>query len=427
MPAPPFDADSKKEIYKRIRILGFEKLSCCKIDLMKLLLVALAFVILIGSEILKVYYIMPFPGSQRDETITLAYFLNQNILYFRVAGWLLLLYSLFSTWGTMSVSIKVIIGIFFSVYLFVLILFNFYFLADKMFYQPSHKIFASASDNKVDARKLVVGVSINGESKAYPIEIIGYHHQVRDTVGGKGIMVTYCTVCRTGRVYDPTVDGRNESFRLVGMDHFNAMFEDNDTKSWWRQADGKAIVGKEKGKQLMELPSEQMTLLAWLRLHPDSKVMQPDSAYQLGYEGLQGFDNGTIGSNLEHRDSLSWKDKSWIVGIQIGKKARAYDWNELFRHRVINDTLDGTPILIALQNDSATFHVWERDTLTFSLAEAANYLIDSNTVSTWNMDGECVSGSQKGRKLPSVQSYQEFWHSWKTFHPHTTRYQKSND
>jgi len=390
---------------------------------MKFVVVALAFVILIGSEILKVYYIMPFPGSQQDETITLAYFLNQNILFFRIAGWLLLLYGLFSNWSTIGLNIKVIIGIFFAFYLFVLILFNFYFLADKMFYQPSHKIFASASDSNVDSRRLVVGISINGESRAYPIEIIGYHHQVRDTIGGKGIMVTYCTVCRTGRVYDPTVDGHAENFRLVGMDHFNALFEDGNTKSWWRQADGKAIIGPEKGKQLTEIPSEQMTLLAWLRLHPDSKIMQPDTTYKLGYEGLQGFDNGTIGSSLEHRDSLSWKNKSWILGVQIDKKARAYDWNELLKRRVINDTLNAEPILIILQNDSATFHVWKRDTLTFSAAEAANYLIDSNTVSTWNMDGECVSGSQKGRKLSPVQSYQEFWHSWKTFHPRTTQYQ----
>ena len=42
-------------------------------------------------------------------------------------------------------------------------------------------------------------------------------------------MVTYCTVCRTGRVFSPIVEGQPETFRLVGMDHFNAMFEDEGT------------------------------------------------------------------------------------------------------------------------------------------------------------------------------------------------------
>ena len=394
---------------------------------MKILVVIAAFAILIGSEILKVYYIMPFPGSQHDETITLAYGLHNYIIYLRIVGWMLLLAGMYWTWDITGLSFKVIVGILFAFYLFIFILFNYYFLADKMFYQPSHKIFAEASNSKIDANHLVLGVDINGETKAYPLEIIGYHHQVRDTVGGKGIMITYCTVCRTGRVYDPVVDGVSQEFRLVGMDHFNAMFEDNNTKSWWRQVTGEAIEGPQKGKVLKEIPSEQMTLHAWLLRHPDSKIMQPDTLYKLGYEGLKGFDNGTIASSLERRDSLSWKDKSWIVGVQIGIAARAYDWNELTKNKVVNDTLSNEPILIAMENDSASFHVWRRDTLTFSADKDGNYLTDSNTHSTWNASGECVSGALKGQKLPVVQSYQEFWHSWKTFRPQTTRFPEPGD
>ena len=70
-------------------------------------------------------------------------------------------------------------------------------------------------------------------------------------------MITYCTVCRTGRVYSPIVNGKLEKFRLVGMDHFNAMFEDETTKSWWQQATGIAIAGPLKGSRLEEIPSHQ--------------------------------------------------------------------------------------------------------------------------------------------------------------------------
>ena len=52
------------------------------------------------------------------------------------------------------------------------------------------------------------------------------------------------------------VDGHPEQFRLVGMDHFNAMFEDSSTKSWWRQVNGEAVIGPNKGKQLRELRGE---------------------------------------------------------------------------------------------------------------------------------------------------------------------------
>ena len=81
--------------------------------------------------------------------------------------------------------------------------------------------------------RLVVGVEIDGDARAYPVQFIGYHHQVRDTVHGAPVIVSFCTVCRTGRVFRPVVDGHPESFRLVGMDHFNAMFEDSTTGSWW--------------------------------------------------------------------------------------------------------------------------------------------------------------------------------------------------
>ena len=37
----------------------------------------------------------------------------------------------------------------------------------------------------------VTGVSINGENRAYPINLMSRHEIVNDTVGGKGIAVTW--------------------------------------------------------------------------------------------------------------------------------------------------------------------------------------------------------------------------------------------
>ena len=67
-----------------------------------------------------------------------------------------------------------------------------------MFKQPKQFMMVAADKNKVDSNRLVIGVSNNGEAKAYPIRFLGYHHHVQDTIGGKPILVTYCTVCRTG-------------------------------------------------------------------------------------------------------------------------------------------------------------------------------------------------------------------------------------
>ena len=393
---------------------------------MRLGLLIVGFFILITVEILRVYFIMPFPGSQKDETINVAYFLHNNIIYFRLTGLVLMAYPFAYFFNRGSQVIKVTLAVVFGFYVVVFYMFNYRYLADQMFLQPKNRIFLDASQSKVLGKQLIVGVAIGNESKAYPIEVIGYHHQVRDEVGGVPIMVTYCTVCRTGRVFSPTVEGKPESFRLVGMDHFNAMFEDASTKSWWRQVNGEAIVGPLKGKLLNEIPSEQMALSEWISLHPSTKVLQPDTTFSEAYDGLKGYGAGKKKGTLERKDSLSWERKSWIVGIQVGMEARAYDWIELQKLRVINDVVAGVPLMIVANPDSMSFRSFNRivdnDTLLFSLNENATNLIDIKTNSLWNWNGQCVEGTLQGKSLKSGQSYQEYWHSWQTFHPQTTKY-----
>lgn len=392
---------------------------------MRLVLFLVGIIILIVAEVARVYYIMPFPGSQVDEVIDMAYFINSNIWIFRIIGLALIAYPAFTLLGEPNRSIKFTGYALLIFWVLVVYMFNFRFLADKMFYQPSQKIFAPISENKVSTKKIIIGVAINGQAKAFPIEVIGYHHQVRDTIGGEPLMITYCTVCRTGRVFSPIVNDKLENFRLVGMDHYNAMFEDETTKSWWRQVNGEAIAGPLLGTTLTEVPSEQMSLQAWMDRYPNTLVMQPDPAFKDRYESLEKYDEGKMEGRLEGRDSLSWKDKSWVVGVPMGLFAKAYDWNQLVKDRVINDQIKGLPLMLALESDSVSFHSWVpvvgKDTLRFSYSDSLKILVDQNQ-SRWNWKGECVEGTMKGTKLETVQSYQEFWHSWKTFHPNTEVY-----
>ena len=158
---------------------------------MKKILLLAGLLLLLAAEILRVYFIMPFPGSQESATINIAYFLDQYIWYIRIVLWLFIAIPLYRALTKNKTWAKVLLGLFLVLYGLVFYAFNFKFLADKMFYQPQHKNLAAIAENKVGLDKLVIGVAINGESKAYPIEIIGYHHQVQDTLAGQPIMVTY--------------------------------------------------------------------------------------------------------------------------------------------------------------------------------------------------------------------------------------------
>jgi len=298
----------------------------------------------------------------------------------------------------------------------------------EMFPPSHHKIFATPGYNAVDPHDLVLGVFLNGEAKAYPIKIIGYHHELPDTVGGMPVVVTYCIECRSGRVYDPIVNGKNKTFRLVGGDETNAMFED-DAGSWWHQENGEAFKGPETGTSLDAIPSEQMTLQAWLRLHPQSLILQKDPDFVKKYTMLDGYDRGKTKNNEDlSADPGSWQRKSWIVGIFAGGNAKAYDWNDLKNARVINDTLGTAPDVIMLEEDTMSFHAFSRTIdntiLTFSWDSRRNTLTDTNTHSVWNTGGVCIEGALKGTQLASYPAYQEYWFAWKQFHPNTTVFTK---
>jgi hypothetical protein len=370
--------------------------------------------LLLLFEVANVYFIMPMPGSQRMRSIDVAYFLYRWRWEFRLVFGALIVAGLWSAWHAPGrrrwiapASLVVVAAVAYAT--------NFVMAADRMFLPPTVLTMQPAALNKVEMARLVVGVELNGEARAYPVEYIGYHHQVRDTVGGTPVLVSYCTVCRTGRVFSPTVNGRPEIFRLVGMDHFNAMFEDATTGSWWRQANGEAIVGPKTGTFLREIPSVQVTLREWLALHPASLVMQADSTFKGEYAKDYAFENGTSRKKLTGTDTVSWHDKAWVVGLTANRQSKAFDWNRLRRERVVNDEVGGQPVVLALASDSASFFAFERPDSSTHFALRGDSLVASGRA-------YALSGRGKSGALTSLFASQEFWHSWREFHPGTKTY-----
>lgn len=352
---------------------------------------------------------MPMPGSQRMNSIAVAYFLFRWRWILRAALVILTVYAYVkSDWKRKWLPVIPVVLIAPIIYFL-----NFKMSADHMFRQPNCLVFKAGADNTVDTDRLVIGVVVNNEAKAYPIRFLGFHHMVRDTVGGKPVLVTYCTVCRTGRAFDPVVNGSPEIFRLVGMDHFNAMFEDATTGSWWRQATGEAVAGKMKGMRLTELFSSQASLADWLRLHPSSLIMQEDTTLNDNYTKSFDYESGKSRSTLTGTDTASWHDKSWVIGIAAGELVKAYDWNLLRSKGLIQDDENGHHVLLVLAGDNKSFFA-------FDLPDEGAVTLQGDMISygghKYRIDG---TGTDTTYRLRSLPAYQEFWHSWRTFHPAT--------
>lgn len=372
-------------------------------------------VVLILFEILNVYFIMPMPGSQRFRSIDVAYALHSYRWVIRIACLLLIAaggWAAFRVrWPWRSVPIAlVLLG------LAVAWVCNFMMNAESMFRQANQLVFQDRAHNRLDEASLVIAVEHNGKAKAWPLRFLVYHHQVQDSVGGLPVLVTYCSVCRTGRVFEPRVGAQPEKFRLVGMDHFNAMLEDSRTGSWWRQVNGRAVAGPLKGAELPEVPSFQMTLRQWFDLHPDSQVMQPDEEFLAQYDMDGRFERGESKGSLTRTDRASWNDKSWVVGIEARGASKAYDWNRLRQMRVINDSVGETPIVLVLAVDGQGIAAFARPGGEFRLEE--DVLISEGR--RYDFLGRDLD--DPARRLQMLPASQEFWHSWRTFHPGTGRY-----
>jgi len=116
--------------------------------------------------------------------------------------------------------------------------------------------------------RLVIGLEIDGESKAYDWETLQKKRMVMDMVGGKHLMILSSADGTSPFAYERTVDGKNLKFELDGD-----VLTDTNTQSTWNLF-GKCTAGKLEGKQLSSIQNYQQFIRAWASFHPDSTYYQ---------------------------------------------------------------------------------------------------------------------------------------------------------
>lgn len=92
-----------------------------------------------------------------------------------------------------------------------------------------------------------------------------------------------------------------------------------------------------------------------MALNPMSLIMQADPAFKDDYDTTLKYESDVSRKKLTGSDSLSWKDKSWVIGLKLGNESKAYDWNKLKETPIINDDVNHTPVLIVLAAEEKAF------------------------------------------------------------------------
>ncbi|MGD9752664.1 MAG: DUF3179 domain-containing (seleno)protein, partial [Acidimicrobiia bacterium] len=120
----------------------------------------------------------------------------------------------------------------------------------------------------------VLSLEINGDARAYPIQIMTWHEIVNDAVGDVPVAVTYCPLCNSAIVYDRRADGRIFDFGTSGrLLHSSLVMYDRQTESLWSHFTGQAVIGTATGTTLETWPVSTISWESFRAAHPDGLVL----------------------------------------------------------------------------------------------------------------------------------------------------------
>ena len=129
----------------------------------------------------------------------------------------------------------------------------------------------------------VVGVSLGGEPRAYPLRVLAWHEVVNDTLGGRPIAVTYAPLSDGVAVFDRRVGGEVVSFGHSGLLYNSTLLlydrrPGHRGESLWSQILARAVSGPAAlaATRLRVLPCSVVTWREWIAAHPRTTVLEPD-------------------------------------------------------------------------------------------------------------------------------------------------------
>ena len=287
-------------------------------------------------------------------------------------------------------------------------------------------------------REPVLVLEIDGDVRAYPLQILLFHEIVNDVVGDTPVAVTYCPLCNSAVVFDRRVGERELDFGVSGNLRFSDLvMYDRQTDSWWQQLTGEALVGELAGTQLDFIPAPIVSWAEFQRAHPEGVVLSRETGFTrpYGFNPYQGYDTGRPWLAEAYRDRrLPAMER--VVALGAGEDAVAVPFSFLLINRVAMVDVGGEDVVVFHQRGTASAMdkaviaegrdvgaanafrpVADGQRLTFTATEEG--FVDQETGSTWDLFGQAVDGPLEGSRLEPVTHGTHFWFAWSSFQPET--------
>jgi Protein of unknown function (DUF3179) len=192
----------------------------------------------------------------------------------------------------------------------------------------------------LEDREPVILITVDGESRAYPLQVLTWHEIVNTRFDDTPVAVTFCPLCNTAIAFDRRVDGKVLDFGTTGkLRDSDLVMYDRQTESWWQQFGGEALVGELAGKELRELPARIVSWRDFRSMHPSALVLNRDTGFvrDYGTNPYAGYDDiaspPIFAARNEDDDRLPPKER--VVYVEVGKQAFAVPFPTLADKRMI--------------------------------------------------------------------------------------------
>jgi hypothetical protein len=298
----------------------------------------------------------------------------------------------------------------------------------------------------LDDREPVIVLEIDGDARAYPLQIMTWHEIVNDEVGGDPVSVTFCPLCNTAYAFvRPEVDGDVTTFGTSGkLYNSNLVMYDRATESYWPQAWGKAVMGPLTGTELERVPAQIVSWSDFRASFPEGLVLSRDTGHERDYginpyPGYDDIDSPPFLFTGDVDGRLAAVER--VLGVEAGNHVTAFPYFRLKDEALgswaaVNSDVGGEPVAVlwkagtvsALDSENivesrdvgaaaAFSRRLDGETLTFRATQSG--IVDQETGSAWTLLGRATEGPLAGKELESVDAHDLFWFDWAAFHPDT--------
>ena len=300
----------------------------------------------------------------------------------------------------------------------------------------------------LEPQEPVVLLEIDGDARAYPLQILTWHEIVTDEVGGVPVAVTFCPLCYSAVAFDRRLDGEVYTFGVSGfLRNSDLVMFDRQTESLWQQLTGEAIVGELTGKTLTQVPAQIVSFEQFREAHPEGRVLSRDTGHSRSYgrNPYAGYDQiGRPPFLFQGRidDRLAPMEK--VVTVEIDGVYKAYPHSLTREERVVHDTVGGRELVvfhadgavsaldaerISASREIGTTGVFDPrvDDRTLRFRYRDGRFVDEETGSTWTVTGRAVAGPLEGAELEPIPHGNYFSFAWFAFRPETSVYGVASD